>query len=125
LTWASYLWSLEILDLSPPTVNALLLGGVGLSLGFIIRILFNVPGWLAALLTAVLTWSPIYITFTEYLANSKTFNSLMYFDPATQVFSVAIPMVIFIALGANARALLAEASFIYRKFKPHKITATA
>ncbi|MEO8610039.1 MAG: toll/interleukin-1 receptor domain-containing protein [Chloroflexota bacterium] len=126
LSWASYIWFLESLDLSAQGLNALIFGGLGLAAGFIIRILFDVPGWLAAVLTAVLTWIPIYITFQDAASGGTTFLPLIYFydDPA-QAFSVAIPMVIFIALGADAQALMAEASSIYRKFRPTKAVVPA
>jgi hypothetical protein len=119
--WSSYIWFLESLDLSSPGVNALLFGGIGLAAGFIIRILFKLPGWVAALLTALLTWLPIYITFQDAASGGDTFLPLIFFyDDPTQAFSVAIPMVIFIALGANAEALLDEAAHLYRRFRPQK-----
>jgi hypothetical protein len=119
LAWASYIWFLESLDLSPPGYNALIFGGLGLAAGFIIRILFDVPGWLAAVLTAVLTWLPIYITFQDASSGGTTFLPLIFFyDDPNQAFSVAIPMVIFIALGADAQALMEEARYLYRKFRP-------
>ena len=126
LAWASYIWFLESLDLSAPGYNSLIFGGLGLAAGFIIRILFDVPGWLAAILTAVLTWLPIYITFQDASSGGKTFLPLIYFyDDPNQAFSVAIPMVIFIALGADAQALMKEAGYIYRKFRPAKAVVSA
>jgi hypothetical protein len=124
--WASYIWFLESLDLSAPGYNSLIFGGLGLAAGFIIRILFDVPGWLAAMLTAVLTWIPIYLTFQDASSGGTTFLPLIFFyDDPNQAFSVAIPMVIFIALGADAQALMAEARAIYRKFRPAKAIAPA
>jgi hypothetical protein len=126
LAWASYIWFLESLDLSPPGYNALIFGGLGLAAGFIIRILFDVPGWLAAVLTAVLTWLPIYITFQDASSGGTTFLPLIFFyDDPNQAFSVAIPMVIFIALGADAQALMEEARYLYRKFRPAKAVVPA
>ncbi|MBZ0289810.1 MAG: toll/interleukin-1 receptor domain-containing protein [Anaerolineae bacterium] len=124
LAWASYIWFLESLDLSAPAWNALIFGGLGLAAGFIIRILFNVPGWLTAILTAVLTWLPIYITFQDAFSGGTTFLPLIFFyDDPNQAFSVAIPMVIFIALGADAQALMEEARALYRRFRPAKTLA--
>jgi hypothetical protein len=121
VAWASYIWFLESLDLSAPGINSLLFGGLGLAAGFIIRVLFKIPGWVSALLTAICTWIPIYATFQNAASGGETFLPLIFFyDDPTQAFSVAIPMVILIALGANAETLLEEASDLYYRLRPGK-----
>ncbi len=110
LAWSSYHWFLESFNLTPQDINALLFGGVGLALGFIIRILFpHLPAWISTIFMAVLTWTPIYVTFTGYRASANIFLPIIYFDDPNQVFTVAIPIVLLIAIGANAQTLAGEA----------------
>lgn len=41
----------------------MLFGGVGLALGFVLASLLNLRGWLAVLITAALTYLPVYVTW--------------------------------------------------------------
>jgi hypothetical protein len=116
LAWAVFGWFyLQNPTLSQQDTNAILFGGVGLAAGFIIRILFKLPGWLAAAVTAVFTYIPIYVTFQQWQAGSDLFSPLIYLDRFDQVYSVCIPIVIFIAVGANAQALYQEARVSIRR----------
>lgn len=104
--WMSFSWFLESFAFTPADMNSLVLGGVGLAAGFIIRDVFKPSAWLAFVLTAVLTWLPVFITFTQAAAGSPYFVPLIsFYDDPNQVFSLAIPMVLLIALGANAPEL--------------------
>lgn len=109
LAWGSYHWFLENLDTTPQDLNTLLLGGAGLAGGFLARILVDMPGWLSAVLTAVFAYLPIIVTFDRYYADTNDFIPLIFFDDRSQLFSVAIPMVVLIAIGAAAQPLYREA----------------
>lgn len=117
LAWAGYLWFIEILFFTPPDINALLLGGVGLAAGLVLRFLFDLPSWLSFLLTAILAYIPMYITLEEFLAGTGRFVSLVFFDNPRQIFSVGIPMAILFALGANAPFLREAARALQRLFQ--------
>lgn len=114
--WASYLWFLENLSLTPQDVAAVLFGGVGLAAGFVLRALFRLPGWAALLLTAILTYAPIYVTFQQFAAGSQQFISLVLFDHPDQLLTVAIPMALLIALGANAQDVYQDIHRLYRRW---------
>jgi hypothetical protein len=114
LAWTIFNWLYrEGWVLNTASLNSLLLGGLGLALGFILRILFQLPGWVAALLTAVATFLPMLLTYQWFFAGVGPFDALVYFRNVSNtnmqpVFSAGIPMVLFIALGANAQALARE-----------------
>ncbi|MBC6934894.1 MAG: toll/interleukin-1 receptor domain-containing protein [Chloroflexi bacterium] len=120
LAWGSYRWFLENLALTPQDLNALLLGGAGLAGGFIVRLLLRPPGWLAALLTAVFTFVPIIITYDSFFADTGGFVPLIFFDFRDQLFSIAIPMVALLAVGANAHALYRQARQFFHRMTPHE-----
>jgi hypothetical protein len=115
VAWSSYHWFLESFNMAPADLNAVILGGIGLAAGFIIRILYpKTPAWIATLVMALLTWIPIWFAYTQFQSRGP-FVPLIYFDRPEQVFSVAIPIALLIATGANARALSKEV----RKFMPN------
>lgn len=116
LAWASYLWFLENLNLTSQDIATVVFGGLGLAAGFILRVLFKMPGWTAFLLMAILTYIPIYMTFNRFFAGSEQFISLVLFDDPDQLFSVAAPMVLLIALGANAQDVYRDVHRLYRRW---------
>lgn len=60
IAWLSWQWFfLE----TTPSNDLIIFGGVGLSLGFVLTALFNLRSWIAIPLTALLVYTPIYITF--------------------------------------------------------------
>ena len=106
LAWAIFRWFyLQYDALTRQDVNALLFGGLGLSAGFIVNMLFRLPGLAAAGVMALLIYLPMLVTLESYFAGSDLFVPLVYFDDRAQIFTVGIPMVLLIAIGANAQAL--------------------
>lgn len=117
--WMSYWWFLDALAFNPPDINALALGGMGLAAGFIARIVFRMPGWMAALLTTLAIWLPLYITFERAAAGSELFTPLMFFyDDPNQVFTIGLPFALLVALGAHFPAISRDIMTFMRDIQP-------
>jgi hypothetical protein len=101
LTWVFY--TMLFLNITEPDWGLMILGGLGLGLGFVVSGIFKLPGWLAALITAIATYVPIYLAFDRFQAGDGA--ALLYYDKSGDVYSVAIPFVLLIALGGHAQAL--------------------
>jgi hypothetical protein len=107
--WAAYRWfflqfPIEI-DLS------IVIGGIGLAAGFVLRIFFKLPGWLDFLFMASAIYIAIYMTYNLY----GNLQPLLYFDQPEQIFTIGVPVALLIALGANAPALYQETRALYRR----------
>jgi hypothetical protein len=103
--WTSYVWFLQRLGTTAQDENALLLGGITLAAGFLIRSVAKLPAWVFTLIMAALIWLPIYITYQDNYVN---FVPLIYFDASNQLFTIGIPVALIMAIGANARAIYEE-----------------
>lgn len=120
--WLSYVWCLERLDTTPQDLNALVLGGIGLALGFVLRSLMRWRGWVMTLLMTFFVWLSIYIAFND---NYVSFVPLVYFDNPNQVFTIGIPMALIMAVGANMQMLWVEAQKVRRYLKNRMNPAAA
>jgi hypothetical protein len=115
LAWVVFRWFyLQYPALETADINAILLGAAGLAAGFVLRILFRLPAWLATALTFVFSFLPVYITYQQWEAGSSNFVPLIYVDSAEQIFLTGLPIFLFVALGANAQALYQQARSLYR-----------
>lgn len=116
LSWAAFTWFfLNYL----PSWEVMFYAGIGTALGFVLSSIFRLRGWAAVLITAITTYLPIYFMF-EFFFNyteppfplsSEVLNSpsaILYYDFPEQVFTVAIPVVLLIALGAHFSGLLGD-----------------
>ncbi|MCA0455572.1 MAG: TIR domain-containing protein [Chloroflexi bacterium] len=110
--WASYVWFLQRLSTTRQDTNSLLLGGVALALGFLIRSIAKLPAWVFTLVIAALIWLPVYITYQD---NYTNFVPLIYFDVPEQVFTIGIPVALIMAIGANFRAVYRQAAIYYQQ----------
>ncbi len=119
LTWAAFTWFFLTYV---PDWGVMIFAGVGTAIGFALTAILKLPGWLAFLVTAVATYLPIYTMFNAFwngqlapviqtLFNIPPGNApaLLYYDYPEQIFTLAIPVVILIALGAHAQALWGDA----------------
>jgi serine/threonine-protein kinase len=118
LTWGAFTW---FFFNYPPSWDVMAYAGIGTALGFVLTAIFSLRGWVAFLVTAIATYIPIYIFFQffwtghlvvplplsrEVLSNP---TAILYYDIETQLFTLAIPVVLLIALGGHAQALWADA----------------
>jgi hypothetical protein len=112
--WFSYIWLLGRFVESQQQTNAILLGGVGIAAGFLVRSVLKLPVYIYVVLMTLLIWFTIYVTFVNNYVN---FEPLVFFDRREQVFSIGIPIALLMALGANARALGIELQKLYRQWR--------
>jgi serine/threonine protein kinase len=82
-----------------PDWNVIVFAAVGMAVGLTLSALLRVPGWLAFVITTAATYAPLYITFQQYLP------PVLYYDYPQQIFTLALPVAMLIALGAHARTL--------------------
>jgi hypothetical protein len=117
-TWGAFTWFFLTY---PPNWDVMAFAGAFTALGFIIADQLKLPGWASALVTAVCTYFPIYVLYDFFwngrLAIPLPFSpevmgnppALLYYDYPEQIFTLAIPVVLLIALGAYAPALWRDA----------------
>lgn len=105
LAWVIFQWF--FLSIPFQLTYASFVGGVGLSLGFIVHTLFRPPSWVTFLLTALFTFMPIYLlNSASSFYQSLTWTSpLIYFDSAEDVWTIGLPMALLLAIGSNGLAL--------------------
>lgn len=108
VAWWVFRWFYGFPVMTTQDMNAVLFAGAGLAFGFVLRILFKLPDWLLMVVTALSIYAPIYITYERYFAGTNQFEPLIFFQARDQLFSVGIPLVILIALGANAHATIRQ-----------------
>jgi hypothetical protein len=88
-------------------------------------------GWLAFVITAVTIYIPIYLMFQFQfnglppvlpLSNDVMNNpaAILYFDFPEQIFTLAIPIVLLIALGAHFPGVVADFRALWRRLRQPK-----
>ena len=91
-----------------PEWAPLIPAGVGLALGLVLASVYRLPGWLYVVITAAATYIPIYIA---HIGNvSAGTPAVIYTRPQQQdqIFTLVIPIVLLIAVGAFGRLLYLE-----------------
>ncbi len=113
-TWGAFTW---FFFNYPPAWDVMAFAGLGMAFGFVVTALFNLRGWVAVIVTAIATYIPIYIMFEFFWSGrlivplplaSETLNNplaILYYDTQEQIFTLAIPVVLLIALGGHALSL--------------------
>lgn len=144
LTWAQYTWLYMQLDIM---WNVMRFGGFGLMLGFVLTALFHLRSYIAIPLTAFFAYIPIYVTFEMGWMYKKVwlfselskmeipafwkntpfqpFNfqgALIYYDFERQIYSLAIPFVLLVAVGGHfphlVRDLAGFIRFLRKRYAP-------
>ncbi len=122
LAWGAFTWF--FLNY-PPVWEVMAYVGLGTALGFVLSSLFGLRGWLAVLLTAVTIYIPLYLMFDFYfngaapilpLSNDVLNNpvAILYFDFPEQIFTLGIPIVLLIAIGAHFPGVVADVRALWK-----------
>lgn len=99
LIWTVYAWLLLYLALPTLDLGALLLGGLGIALGFAIAGTFNLRGWLSVLLSAAIAYVFIWYSYTNLT------TPFLYFRGPDHVLPEGLLIAVLIAIGGFAQAL--------------------
>lgn len=105
LTWIVFQWI--YLSLPFALTWAAFFGAIGLSIGFIINTTFKPHASVTFGITAI-TYFGIMFLFNstgDFFSNSGLENPLLYFDSATNIYTIGLPMVLLYAVGTNAHIL--------------------
>jgi serine/threonine protein kinase len=133
-TWGAFTWF--FLNY-PPNWEVMFYAGLGTMLGFVLAALFNLRGWAAVLLTAITTFLPILIFFRFYWTGELPVTlpisaevqanpvAIMYFDVEEQVFTVALPVVLLIALGGHAQSFWKDIQALWNLWRASRAKPTA
>lgn len=115
--WAMYSWLLLYLELTTLDWKPLLFGGFGIALGFTVSSILNLRGWMAALLTTITIFVPIYIAYTNFMP------PIIYFREDGDLFTQGIMLALLIAIGGHAQGLWKDIQHLFvtaRRTKPAK-----
>ncbi len=132
LAWGAFTWFFLTY---PPVWEVMAYAGIGTALGFVLTSYFGLRGWLAFLITAVATYIPLYLMFQFYfngtqpplpLSNEVLFNpvAILYYDYPEQIFTLGIPIVMLIALGAHFSGVLADLRNLWKWLRRPKQVST-
>src|SRR5690606_19817113 len=100
LVWAVYHWLLLFTARPVMDVMALVLGGLGIALGFTLAGAFRLGGWLAGLLTGTILFLFIWLSY------DLVQRPFLYFSGPEAVIIQSLMVAFFIALGGYAPALV-------------------
>lgn len=122
LAWGAFTWFFLNYD---PVWEVMAYAGIGTAFGFVVSSQFKLRGWVAFLITAVATYIPIYLMFDFYNTgvspilplSSEVLNNplaIVYFRTPEQIFTLGIPLVVLIALGAHFSGVWADLRSLWR-----------
>jgi len=114
LTWTTFI-SLYLQYI--PDADLMRFAGFGLAFGFILMAIIQLPRrwqWLAIPITALATYIPLYYAFRDFMFQdvqvSASRLAVLYYDFPQQIFTVGIPFVLTLAIGAHAQRLFQSLS---------------
>lgn len=132
IAWGLYMWGIIAwLFLGISVWDVAVYYGIGTALGFIIAGALNLRGWVAFLLTAVCIYLPVYlfgnfsltgqllvpVPLSEESMSNIVPAFILGYNSLDQLATIAIPMVILIALGGHAKAVWMDVRLIWRKLR--------
>jgi hypothetical protein len=110
LVWAQFHWMYLQRNFGELYWPVIVFGGVGIAAGFVVTSLFKLRSWSAVPLTALLTYLPVLASWRYYLDNweqNPDMEPLIYYlDNYSEVYSVAIPLALLVALGGHFLSVL-------------------
>ncbi|MBI5671552.1 MAG: serine/threonine protein kinase [Chloroflexi bacterium] len=126
LSWGAFTW---FFFNYVPDWGAMAFAGLGLALGFVLTAALNLRSWAAVVVTTIAIYLPIYVMFQFYwtgelmlpvpLSAESLLNPLaiLYYDNPDQIFTVALPVALLIAIGGHAQALWYDGRNLMRRLR--------
>jgi hypothetical protein len=109
LVWVVFVWF--FLYYPPDDFHGIIIGGIGAALAFVPSVLFDCPGWIGAIWTALAIYLPLYVTWINYMP------PLMYTRPGEHINEYAIPIAILIGVGAYLPQLVNDGRKLWRRVR--------
>ncbi len=105
-----------------PSQPLAIFASVSTGIGIVLAAMFRLRGWVAVLITAVGAYIPIYMTYRSFWYQEPvlgfTFNDfILYYDNFYQVYTVAIPLVLLLALGVHMLAVAEDVRELAAKLR--------
>lgn len=114
LSWGAFTWFFFNYI---PDWGVMAFAGLGLALGFVLAAALNLRSWAAVVVTTIAIYIPIYVMFQYYwtgellmpvpLSQDVLLNpvAVLYYDYPEQIYTVALPVALLIAIGGHAQSL--------------------
>jgi hypothetical protein len=116
--WWLYAWMYLNNIVEEVQTDIIMLAGVGTAIGFVLPALFRVRGWVAVLVTTVATYIPLYIGYWNFFGTPRFGMSpesfILLYDFPHQLWTVMLPLVILLALGAHLPAVAQDVRDLVR-----------
>lgn len=106
--FAALTWAVLFMRIAEPQWSVLILGGAGLAAGLVIAETFRLPAIASMVITAVASYLPIYFVFQAWNVRDATTMTLLGYWQEEQIYTIAIPFVTLLAVGAFLPQLLRE-----------------
>ncbi len=134
LVWIVFEWFFLYLPLDSYT--NIIIGAIGAAVAFAVSVVFDAPGWLSAIWTAIAIYLPLYITWANHISLIFTrpeqpavpespFGPAIPAQPAEHINQYAIVIAILIAVGAYLPQLIRDARGLWRRWRSSRLTSAS
>ncbi|RMF82315.1 MAG: serine/threonine protein kinase [Chloroflexi bacterium] len=113
LVWGVFNWSFLSDPTTPWTLSKIRLGGLGMAAGFVISATLRLPGWAATIVSAAAIYFPLWFEFQQ-----DQFDAILFFDNPDQIYTIALPVAILIAIGGHAKDLWSDVHRLLAYLRP-------